>query len=205
MRLKHLERELSGLEGFEKPSPHREQYTTPPDIAARLLYHAYTRGDIGGKRICDLGSGTGILAIGAALLGASSVTGVEVDAGAIAVASRNAAKMGVSPCFIQGDLEDPDLFLRIGPHDTVVMNPPFGAQNPHADRAFVNAAIGIAPVAYGIFNEGSLPFLAGFIEGRAEIEGVIQAVLALKRTFAFHRKERKEIPVEIIIMRRIDS
>jgi putative methylase len=203
MRLKQLERELSGLEGFEDPSPHREQYVTPPDIAARLLYHAYTRGDIEGKRVCDLGSGTGILAIGAALLGASSVTGVEIDSGAIAVATRNAAKKSVSPCFVQGDLEDPSLFLRVGPHDTVVMNPPFGAQNPHADRAFVNAAIAIAPVTYGIFNKGSFPFLARFIEGRAEIEGVIQGILSLKKTFAFHRREKKEIPVEIVIMKRI--
>jgi len=204
MKLKQLERDLSGLEGFEKPSSHREQYTTPPDLAARLLYHAYMRGDIGGRRVCDLGSGTGILAIGAALLGASSVTGVEIDPDAIAVAARNAARKGVSPVFIQGDINDPGLVDRVGPMDTVVMNPPFGAQNPHADRPFVNAALVIAPVTYGIFNRGSLSFLKGFVEGRAEIEGVIQGTLPLKRQFFFHRRDRKEIPVEIVILRRFD-
>jgi putative methylase len=203
MKLKQLERELSGLEGFEKPSSHREQYTTPPDLAARLLYHASLRGDIGGRRVCDLGSGTGILAIGAALLGASSVTGVEIDPDAIAVAERNAARKGVSLSLIQGDLNDPGLAGRVGPMDTVVMNPPFGAQNPHADRAFINAAIMIAPVTYGIFNRGSLLFLKRFIEGRAEIEGVIQGTLSLKRIFSFHRKDQKEIPVEIVILSRL--
>lgn len=204
MRLKQLERDLSGLEGFEKPSSHREQYITPPDLAARLLYHAYMRGDIGGRHVCDLGSGTGILAIGAALLGASSVTGVEIDHDAIIVASRNAAKKGVSPRFIQGDLNDPGLVGRVGPMDTVIMNPPFGAQNPHADRAFVNAALGIAPVTYAILNTGSIPFLKRFIEGRADIEGIIQATLSLKRIFSFHTRDSKDIPVEIVFIRRFD-
>jgi len=203
MRLKQLERELSGLEGFEDPSPHREQYVTSPDIAARLLYHAYTRGDIEGKRVCDLGSGTGILAIGAALLGASSVTGVEIDSGAIAVATRNAAKKSVSPCFVQGDLEDPSLFLRVGPHDTVVMNPPFGAQNPHADRAFVNAAIAIAPVTYGIFNKGSSLIPRAIYRGTGGDRGRHTRDPVSEKTFAFHRREKKEIPVEIVIMKRI--
>jgi len=203
MRLKQLERELSGLEGYKQPLAHREQYVTPPDLAARLLFHAYMRGDIGGRDVCDLGSGTGILAIGAALLGASSVTGVEIDPAAIAIAERNAQKKNVSPRFIQGDLDDPELPARVGEKDTVVMNPPFGAQNPHADRSFVTAAIGIAPVIYGIFNRGTLPFLAEFTGGKAEIEGVIGGTLSLKKTFHFHRKERKEIPVEIIIMRRV--
>jgi putative methylase len=69
----------------------------------------------------------------------------------------------------------------------------------------VNAALGIAPVTYGIFNRGSLSFLKRFIEGRAEIEGVIQGTLSLGRIFSFHRRDHKEIPVEIVILRRCDA
>ncbi|MEM2124082.1 MAG: METTL5 family protein, partial [Methanolinea sp.] len=163
MKLRHLARELSRLEGFARPSPRLEQYVTPPDLAARLLYHAWVRGDIGGRRVCDLGCGTGILAVGAALLGASRVTGIDVDADAIAVARRNAEKMGVSPTFIRADISDAGIVARVGEADTVVMNPPFGAQNPHADRAFVDVAVKIAPVVYGIFNRGSLPFYRRYL------------------------------------------
>ena len=42
------------------------------------------KGDIEGKVVCDLGSGTGVLAIGASLLGAASVKGVEIDEKAVA-------------------------------------------------------------------------------------------------------------------------
>ncbi|MCU0632889.1 MAG: 50S ribosomal protein L11 methyltransferase, partial [Methanolinea sp.] len=134
IRLKRLEMLLSRVRGFPAPSALHEQYLTPPDLAARLLFHAHMRGDIEGRRVCDLGSGTGILAIGAALLGAAEVVGVEFDCEALAVAVENAGILGTSPRFIQGDLRDPDLPSDLGPCDTVVMNPPFGAQNLHADR-----------------------------------------------------------------------
>ena len=91
MKLRRLEMELQRLAGFTRPRAALEQYQTPAPLAARLLYHALMKGDIGGKRVCDLGSGTGILAIGAALLGAESVTGIEADARAVEVADENAA------------------------------------------------------------------------------------------------------------------
>ncbi|MCQ8893742.1 MAG: METTL5 family protein [Methanolinea sp.] len=202
MRLKQLEMQLAGLETFDEPSPSREQYPTPPDLAARLLYHAFMRGDIEGKSVCDLGSGTGVLAIGAALLGASPVTGVEVDPRAIRIASRNAVRRRVSVRFIEGDLDDPALPSKVGPHDTVVMNPPFGAQNPHADRIFLDKALEIAPVFYSVLNRGSRDFLTRYIQDRAHIVETVQAVLSLKRTFSFHRKDKVDIPVEIVIVRR---
>ena len=90
MKLKQLEMTLQRLAGFSRPRAALEQYQTPAPLAARLLYHALMKGDIEGKRVCDLGCGTGILAIGAALLGAASVTGVDIDERALAVARENA-------------------------------------------------------------------------------------------------------------------
>ncbi|HEV8361491.1 MAG TPA: 50S ribosomal protein L11 methyltransferase, partial [Candidatus Thermoplasmatota archaeon] len=52
------------------PKAELEQYQTPAPIAADLVYRALAAGDVAGKRVLDLGCGTGILAIGAALVGA---------------------------------------------------------------------------------------------------------------------------------------
>lgn len=202
MRLNELERALEGVEGFTSPSPRLEQYQTPAPLAARLLYHASLRGDITGKRVCDLGCGTGILSIGAALLGASSVTGVEADQRALAVARRNAASFGTTIIFLTGEVSDREMLAGIGACDTVVMNPPFGAQKAHADRPFIDAGLVLAPVIYGIFNAGSRHFLERYLEGRAVIEEIIGGLLPIRRSFSFHKKEVREIPVEIMVIRR---
>lgn len=203
IRLKKLEILLAGVRGFPSPSPRYEQYLTPPDLAARLLFHARMRGDIEERRVCDLGTGTGILAIGAALLGASEVTGVDLDREALAIAAGNARVLGVSPHFIQGDMQDPDILSSLGYCDTVVMNPPFGAQDPHADRPFIDAALVIAPAVYGIFNAGSRDFISSYTRERAEIEEVVSGILSMRRTFSFHSRDVRETPVEIIVMRRV--
>ncbi|MDD1667257.1 MAG: METTL5 family protein [Methanomicrobiales archaeon] len=205
MRLRTLEMALEGLEGFGRPDPRIEQYVTPAPLAARLLHHAHLLGDIEGKRVCDLGCGTGILACGAALLGAGRVTGVELDPDALAAAKRNAARLGAEITLVRGDVRDPGLVGGLGSFDTVVMNPPFGAQDPHADRPFVDAALALAPVVYGIFNAGSLPFLGAYTEGRAELGFAIAGTLPLKRTLPFHRREVVEIEVEVVRMRRLSG
>ena len=205
MRLRALEIALEGLEGFGSPDPGLEQYTTPATLAARLLHHAHLLGDIEGRAVCDLGCGTGVLACGASLLGAGRVVGVELDPGAITVARRNAARLGADIGLVEGDVRDRGLIESLGTFDTVVMNPPFGAQDPHADRPFVDAALAIAPVVYGIFNTGSIPFLGAYTGGRAEIEFAIGGIFPIKRTFAFHRRDVVEIEVEIVRMvRKVD-
>jgi len=200
MRLRTLEIALEGLEGFGSPDPGLEQYATPAALAARLLHHAHLLGDIEGMAVCDLGCGTGVLACGASLLGAGRVVGVELDPGAVAAARRNAARLGADIGFVEGDVRDRALVDSLGTFDTVVMNPPFGAQDPHADRPFVDAALALAPVIYGIFNTGSIPFLGAYTGGRAEIEFAIGGIFPIKRTFAFHRRDVVEIGVEIVRM-----
>ncbi|MCK8519162.1 METTL5 family protein [Methanoculleus sp. 7T] len=203
MNLRHLEMRLERLQGFERPTARLEQYQTPAPVAARLLHHAAMQGAIEGRRVCDLGCGTGILACGAALLGASAVTGVDIDPAAIEVARRNAAMLGVTVDFIVADIRSPDVDWAGLACDTVVMNPPFGAQKAHADRPFIDRALELGDVVYGIFNEGSTPFVAAYTEGRATIEEVIRCAFPLKRTFAHHRKERVDITVEVVRLRRI--
>lgn len=198
MKLRQLEISLQRLAGFPHPDAALEQYQTPAPLAARLLYHAFMRGDLAGKSVCDLGTGTGVLAIGAAFLGAGTVTGVEIDPGAVRVARENAALVGTGVRFIIADVREPALAERIGTHDTVLMNPPFGAQKAHADRPFIDLALRIAPVTYGIFNAGSRQFIQTYTQGRAGIDEVIGGRLSIRRTFAFHTKDVQEIGVEIL-------
>lgn len=198
MKLKNLEMMLQRLSGFESPRPSLEQYQTPAPLAARLLYHALMKGDIEGKTVCDLGSGTGTLAIGASVLGAERVIAVETDEKALPIAEENRKILDADVKFIITDIGNPALRERIGECDTVVMNPPFGAQKKHADRPFIDLALQLAPVTYGIFNAGSIPFIEAYTKKRATIDEIVSGSFPIKRTFSFHTKDTQEIEVEIV-------
>ena len=79
MRKRELEIRLQSVRTFEEPSSALEQYMTPATIAADMLFEAYSRGDIQGLKVVDLGCGTGMLSIGSALLGAGMVVGFDAD------------------------------------------------------------------------------------------------------------------------------
>jgi putative methylase len=202
MKLKRLEMTLQRVAGYSSPRPALEQYQTPAPLAARLLYHALMKGDIEGKIVCDLGSGTGVLAIGAALLGAASVKGIDVDKKAVDIAHKNAELLDADVKFIVADVKDQTLPEVLGVCDTVIMNPPFGAQKVHADRPFIDLAISVAPVTYGIFNAGSTQFIKTYTAERAEIDERVGGVFAMKRTFSFHTQDIQEIGVEILRLKR---
>jgi len=202
MKLKRLEMTLQRVAGYSSPRPALEQYQTPAPLAARLLYHALMKGDIEGKVVCDLGSGTGVLAIGAALLGAASVKGVDVDEKAVDIAYANAELLDADVKFIVSNVKDQTLPEVLGLCDTVIMNPPFGAQKVHADRPFIDLAISVAPVIYSIFNAGSTQFIKTYTTGRAEIDERVGGLFAMKRTFSFHTQDIQEIGVEILRLKR---
>jgi putative methylase len=202
MKLKRLEMTLQRVDGFSSPRPVLEQYQTPAPLAARLLFHALMKGDIEGKVVCDLGSGTGVLAIGAALLGAALVKGVDIDKKAVDIAHKNAELLAAEVKFIVADVKDQTLPGVLGLCDTVIMNPPFGAQKVHADRPFIDLAISVAPVTYSIFNAGSTQFIKTYTADRAEIDERVGGVFAMKRTFSFHTQDIQEIGVEILRLKR---
>lgn len=190
MKKKQLEILLEGLEGFKNPTPDREQYVTPANVAAEMLYMAHMRGDLG--VVCDLGCGTGTLAVGAALLGAR-VVGVEIDADALSIARSNAEMLGVDVDFVQGDVNS--ISLRgIG---TVIMNPPFGAQRAsQGDRAFLKKAAETASMIYSLHNQGSEGFIRRFVEP-CVVQEIHRLPFRLKRCFEFHKSDVKTIEVEL--------
>jgi len=200
MKLRRLEMLLEKVAGFSSPAAHLEQYPTPASLAARLLFHATQNGDITGKTTCDLGCGTGILTIGAALLGAAQVTGIDIDEKALEIARQNAEELSVTANFLRAEITSSTKLP--GHWDTIVMNPPFGAQVPHADRAFMDCALGAGTEIYMIVNSGSIPFVRSYVKGRANIRETIEGVLPIRHSFHFHRKEVRDIRVEIIHMNR---
>lgn len=192
VRLRDLERALARIPPHPRPRLDLEQYATPADLAAPLLFEAANLGDLPGRRVADLGCGTGVFAIGAALLGASSVAGVEVDAASLEVARREAAALGVAVEWIEADVADWE-----GRADTVLMNPPFGAQVRGADRAFLDAAFRARPHAvYSLHNEST----RAFVEQRARDAGYAtthawRLGFPLRHQFRHQEKRVQEIPV----------
>ena len=72
------------------------------DLAARALLR--DRRFLKGASVCEVGCGTGVLAVLAARLGASRVLGIDCDLKALALARRTAAANGVSVELCRGDL-----------------------------------------------------------------------------------------------------
>src|SRR2546428_819788 len=90
-----LEIQLGKLKILEKPNLKLEQYPVSSEAASELLYMAdFEHDDLDG-RVIDLGTGTGRFAIGAALMGAKEIVGVDVDEQALAVAKENAETVEV--------------------------------------------------------------------------------------------------------------
>ncbi|MCW3132927.1 MAG: METTL5 family protein [Methanophagales archaeon] len=197
MKKKELEILLERVEDIKESDVEREQYSTPATVASELLHFAFMNGDIEDHVVYDLGCGNGILGIGAKLLAAKEVVGIDSDGKVIEVANANSKRLGVEVEFRRCDVRE-----VVGHGDTVVMNPPFGAQrrNRHADRIFLEKAFEIAPVVYSIHNVGSESFLRSFAPHVAIVR--FPVAFPLKRRFWFHKKEKKFIEVDIYRMER---
>lgn len=195
---KKIEIALETLEGFKNPKLWLEQYVTPANLAAFILTNAELFGDL--ELVADLGCGTGILAIGSAMFGAYSV-GVDLDLEALRIAKENSKKVGVEVDFIACDVRDFNVKKRV----TVLMNPPFGIQQRHADRAFLEKAFEIAEVVYSIHSAGSESFVRKKAEEKDfRITHLWKFMIPLRRTYSFHEKAFKYIPVEVFRIEKND-
>ena len=200
MSKRALEGKLAVVAGFTDPTAALEQYPTPPDIAAHVVHLADLRGDVAGRTVVDLGAGTGMFALGAALRGAARVVGVELDRDALDVARANERRVGArTPVhWIHGDATRAPLCLD-GPV-TVLMNPPFGAQsgNEHADRRFLESVATFADVSYSLHNAGSEEFVESFVaDAGGEVTDAFRATFALDHQFDHHTAERRELDAEV--------
>lgn len=195
-----LAERLHGLAGFSDPDIELEQYPTPPDLAAHLLHLADLQGDIAGRSVLDLGTGTGMLALAAACRAPTRVLGLERDADALATARENerVVEPETAVNWLRGDATRAPL-----PEDsvsTVVTNPPFGARtgNEGADRAFLETAAAVSAVSYSIHNAGSQSFVESFAADEGgEVTHAFAAEFEVPRLYEHHEHEREEIAVEV--------
>jgi len=195
MKKKRLEMKLQELKSYSSKAE-LEQYNTPADIAADVLCLAYSLGDIQGKKVVELGCGNGIFAIGAKLLGAKKVVGVDLDSNALDVAEENIKRIGIEVEFINSNVSD--FFERC---DTVVQNPPFGAQkaHKHADMLFIRKAFEIAHVVYSLHLLKTREFVTKNIGlCKAKVALTKSYKLPIAHTYPFHKKEIKSFDVIMV-------
>ncbi len=189
---KRLEILLEGLKGFEEPKLKLEQYVTPPSLTAFIINHASILNEL--DFVVDLGCGTGMIGIAVSLAGGRAV-GVDIDANALRIAKENADKYSVSLDLIIADVED---FYLKGKNFTTIMNPPFGIQRKHADRAFLKKAMEFSKTIYSIHSAGSEKFVERLCgESGFTITHKWFFSIPLRRTYEFHEKEFKYVPVEV--------
>ena len=118
----------SWIAGAGTPGPHT--VILDPESAFGSGEHGSTRAALvllerylsPGSRVLDLGSGSGILAIAAAKLGASLAVGIDNDIEANPVGRRNAERNGVGEWVDFFDGEAADLAPLLGPADLVLSN-----------------------------------------------------------------------------------
>ena len=102
----------------------------------------------------DVGTGSGILGIGAILLGAGEVEGIDIDPTAVKVAKENAQLNGVADKFkiIVGDLSD----KATGKYDIIVAN------------IVANAVMMLSETIKNFLKEGGLYITSGIIDTRKD-------------------------------------
>ena len=200
-RKKHLEMRLQSIPSHPKPKVGLEQYTTPSVIALDLIWNAYSLGDVDGMDIVDLGCGTGIFAIGSALMGANSAVGVDVDEDSIALAREVKDNLKIDNLnFIVSDIND---FNECQNVDTVFQNPPFGSQrdaDSGQDLKFIQKAIELdCNVLYSFHMQSTEEFLMKYYaDNNLEITHIFRYGFPIPKIYDFHTKEKQNVDVIVI-------
>ncbi len=200
-RKKHLEMRLQNIPIHPKPKVGLEQYTTPSVIASDLIWNAFGMGDIENRNVVDLGCGTGIFAIGSALMGADSSVGIDIDEDSVRLAREVSEKLKVENVdFIVSDIDEFNEPLNA---DTIFQNPPFGSQR-NADRGqdlkFVKKAIEFSPeVLYSFHMASTEEFLVRFYQDNdLEITHIFRYKFPIPKIYDFHNKEKQIVDVIVI-------
>ncbi|BBZ68006.1 methylase [Mycolicibacterium insubricum] len=103
-----------------------------PQQDSHLLIDALSAmGDMNGRRVADLGTGTGVVALAAAGMGAESVTAFDISASAVRCARANIAADGAEVTVRLGSWTRA---LECDPFDVVLCNPPYVPVTAEADE-----------------------------------------------------------------------
>jgi putative methylase len=200
LRLRDLEIALESISRSSELEVLLEQYPTPARIVAAILFAAQMEhNDITDKTVCDLGCGDGIFALGAALLDAKHVIGIDVQSKALKASQMNSRLLGIEDTvdWVLGDVSSLQLHCLV---DTVVSNPPFGVKKRGADLRFLQKAISIASVTYSIHLAGdkNRVFLKNEVEKLgARVTQIETFQFPIGKLFDFHKKNVHMIDVDL--------
>jgi len=195
--------ELSKLKVFEDPNVTTEQYPVDSEIGADVLWNAYFQDDIENMTIADLGCGTGLLGIGAMILGAKKVFFLDSDENVLEIAKENLnqfTEMGESE-FIHSDVND--FKTKV---DVVVQNPPFGTKTKHADREFLMKAFAITDIIYTFHKATSKDFIEKIsADNGFRVTHYFDYDFPIKATQLFHKKKIHRIKVGVWRLEKIQK
>lgn len=191
MRLRSLAIQLSKLERLPNQKSVLEQYQTDGEIAARWLFDILAFNDLfEGCRVFDLGAGNGILGIGAALLGAKSVSLVEVDEDACSICSKNIQSLGIDDKISVINLEINDGINALGFPDLIISNPPWGRQKMGADRPFLESIISFGANAHMMHSAEAKHIETFFSEYGWSSEKYASFDFAIPASYKHHTRQR---------------
>lgn len=204
VKQKQMEMILSSLAPHPRPKLKLETYVLDSKSASYVLTMAgYVYDDVVGKTIIDLGCGTGVLAIGAALIGAKFTVGVDIDRDSIQVAKENASQVGVDVNYIAGDIA-----AIHHSFDTALMNPPFGSWSRGADVNFLAKALDISTITYSLHKRspGSRRFLTDKVSSLGgKVDRVFEVTMRLPKTYPFHQKKNYLVNADLYRIQRAEQ
>ena len=195
MRKRQLEIALSQLHHSPSPDIAFEAYDLDPNAATEILFIAEKYQDIADRTILDLGCGSGILAIGAALLGGKEPFGIDINKESIETARENARNLKVHLDLVIGDIAA----VR-GGFDTSIMNPPFGTRRRGTDIMFLQRALQHSKVTYSLhkMTKASRQFLLRAIEKMGgRVDAVFELEIGIPRTYGFHTKRSYSVAADL--------
>jgi len=161
------------------------------------------------KAVVDLGCGTGMLSIGAAMLGAGHVIGVDVDPDALRTALENIESyedhlpIDLICCDVSQAVTTTPNNERSSrlTADTVIMNPPFGTRKKGADIEFLRAAFAISQHSvYSLHKTSTRDYIRKFALRQlnaVSAEPVAMLRYDLPASYTFHKMASKDIEVDV--------
>lgn len=158
--------------------------------------------DLDGKIVADLGAGSGMLSIGALLMGAQHVVSFEIDQDAITDFQTNLEGMDIDA---QIDIVQCDVSAWNGDSgfekqfDTVLLNPPFGTKkNSGLDVVFLENGVKLARTAvYSLHKSSTREFIQRKgVELGTKPEVVAQLRYNIEASYKFHKKKSVDVEVD---------
>ena len=201
MKLKNIISSLESLETFSSPKDYLEQYQTPPSIAGEMIHYISNNYSLNNYSIADLGCGTGILGISAALCGCKNVFLFDIDEEALDIAKNNIEKLELEDNIqiIQMDVNQLRQCNKLNKYfDLVITNPPFGIRSENgADIEFLKIASYICNnTIFSLHKFSTINFLKKFYNknGINDIKS-FKIEYNLPKTYKFQKKKEKNIDV----------